>query len=298
MTSNTMLRAAAAVALISGSLVYLNRPVDAQLPVPEMVDPELGVRTAVAGLTTPIGLAFLPRGGARRSGEDLDCRIVTAPAEIGSVYAPNRRAGPAATMFVIEKSTGQVKLVVDGARYRRPCSISRSTSRPSADCSASRCTRAFRSGRTSTSTGPVARRRRPPIRSAPTPAPCDERAMLGEDTNADPAGAAARQSRRSLRLGRRDADLRSKHRSRCARSRPTARRSRRPERRGAESRRQSQRRSHSLRPGRQALRRHRRQRPARLAAEPRRGADAAVAPTTSSAVPSPTMRISRASCCG
>ena len=59
MTSNTILRVAVAAAFISGSLVYLNRSVEAQLPAPEMVDPELGVRTAVAGLTTPVGVAFL-----------------------------------------------------------------------------------------------------------------------------------------------------------------------------------------------------------------------------------------------
>ena len=59
MTSKPVLRAAMAATCIAAALVSLNRHVEAQLSPPEMVDPDLGVRTAVAGLTTPIGIAFL-----------------------------------------------------------------------------------------------------------------------------------------------------------------------------------------------------------------------------------------------
>src|SRR5688500_3779573 len=52
----------------------------AQEPSPQLLDPNLAVRTAVSGLTTPIGLAFLGTND----------------------------------WLVIEKDTGQVKRVVDG----------------------------------------------------------------------------------------------------------------------------------------------------------------------------------------
>lgn len=60
--------------------VGLLREVEAQTPTPTMLDPNLGVRTAVSGLTTPTAMAFLG---------DND-------------------------FFVIEKNTGRVKRVTDG----------------------------------------------------------------------------------------------------------------------------------------------------------------------------------------
>jgi aldose sugar dehydrogenase len=80
--------AAIAMAVAVG---YLNRPLQAQLPAPEMLDPELNVRSVVSGLTTPVSIAFLeshPFAFGRRSRSDF---------------------------FVLEKNTGQVKRVVDGA---------------------------------------------------------------------------------------------------------------------------------------------------------------------------------------
>jgi len=90
MVSNTILRLGLAATVLGGSLAYLNRPIDAQVTAPEMLDPDLGVRTIVSGLTTPVSLAFLDQdapGGGNQSRND---------------------------MFVLEKNTGQVKLVVDG----------------------------------------------------------------------------------------------------------------------------------------------------------------------------------------
>ena len=120
MTSNSMLRVAIAATFISGSLVYLNRSVEAQLPAPEMVDPELGVRTAVAGLTTPVGIAFLrdrtrdnDKEDDRSSSDDQSSGDRDDQGDVEELSA-NRRAATS-EMFVIEKSTGQVKLVVDGA---------------------------------------------------------------------------------------------------------------------------------------------------------------------------------------
>ena len=51
-----------AVAAASASLVFPSRTLRGQQPPPappEMVDPALRVNTAVSGLTTPIGIAFL-----------------------------------------------------------------------------------------------------------------------------------------------------------------------------------------------------------------------------------------------
>lgn len=70
-----LLAAAAAIALLAG----IGR-LDAQSSSPSMTVPNLSVRTALGGLTTPIGLAFLSD----------------------------------AEWLVIEKNTGQVRLVVDG----------------------------------------------------------------------------------------------------------------------------------------------------------------------------------------
>jgi glucose/arabinose dehydrogenase len=95
MTSKPLLRAAIAAMCVTAALVSLNRHVEAQLSPPEMVDPDLGVRIAVAGLTTPIGIAFL---NERNRGPGSD----------------DPAADDSSSMFVIEKVTGQVKLVVDG----------------------------------------------------------------------------------------------------------------------------------------------------------------------------------------
>ena len=75
MSSKTIWRLGFATSIAAASLAYLNRPLDAQLVVPEMLDPDLSVRSVVSGLTTPIGFAFLPsrskRGGDDdRSGDD------------------------------------------------------------------------------------------------------------------------------------------------------------------------------------------------------------------------------------
>jgi len=64
--------------VLLGGLTEQDR-VAAQQDSPLLLDPALGVRTALEGLTTPIGLAFLDEGA----------------------------------MFVVEKNTGQVKYVVD-----------------------------------------------------------------------------------------------------------------------------------------------------------------------------------------
>ena len=67
MSSQTIWRLGFATSMAVASLVYLNRPIDAQLAVPEMVDPDLSVTTVVTGLTTPIGFAFLPNRLERRA---------------------------------------------------------------------------------------------------------------------------------------------------------------------------------------------------------------------------------------
>ena len=121
MSSKTLWRLGFATAVATASFAYLNRPLGAQLVVPEMLDPDLSVRTVVSGLTTPIGVAFLPsrsnRGGGDDRGED---DLSGAGNETGSAgdegESQNGRRGPnrRAEMFVIEKSTGQVKHVVEG----------------------------------------------------------------------------------------------------------------------------------------------------------------------------------------
>ncbi len=135
MSSKMIWRFGFATSIAAASLAYLNRPLDAQLVVPEMLDPDLSVRSVVSGLTTPIGVAFLPsrsnRSGDDRRGDDL--RVSDAQGsegrgagnETGSRGSDNsgRPEGDGqedsgrirrTEMFVIEKTTGQVKLVVDG----------------------------------------------------------------------------------------------------------------------------------------------------------------------------------------
>ena len=83
MNHRNLMRVAGAGALIlAATLAYLTtRPITAQQPDPSVVDPNLAVRTVVSGLTTPIGAAFLGPGD----------------------------------MLVLEKNTGKVLRVVDGA---------------------------------------------------------------------------------------------------------------------------------------------------------------------------------------
>jgi glucose/arabinose dehydrogenase len=76
---------------IAASVGHLNRPLHAQPAAPEMLDPDLSVRSVVSGLTTPVGIAFLDAHG----------------------FAFGRRQH--SDFFVLEKNTGQVKRVVDGA---------------------------------------------------------------------------------------------------------------------------------------------------------------------------------------
>ena len=134
MSSKTIWRVGFAIAIAAAPLGYLSRPLDAQLAVPEMVDPDLSVRTVVTGLTTPIGVAFLPsrsRGGRDdRGGDDRLGSGDQTSADRGELQTASDNRGSDSSgredgqedngrrrrteMFVIEKSTGQVKLVVDG----------------------------------------------------------------------------------------------------------------------------------------------------------------------------------------
>jgi aldose sugar dehydrogenase len=123
MNSTTIWRLAPAICIAAASIAYLNRPVDAQQPptAPEMVDPELAVRTVIGGLTTPIGVAFLPTRG-RDDNDDQDDdrdRDNSGPGGGGDDEMNDLRRGHDPTrpidMFVIEKATGQVKRVVNGA---------------------------------------------------------------------------------------------------------------------------------------------------------------------------------------
>ena len=73
-------RAAVAALLGAAALAYVSRPVDAQLTPPTLTDPNLDVRVAATGLTTPVSLAFLA----------------------------------ANDMLVLEKNTGRVQRVTNG----------------------------------------------------------------------------------------------------------------------------------------------------------------------------------------
>ena len=74
-----------AVLTAAGGLIAgRSNTVEAQTPTPVMVEPNLAVRTEISGLITPIGIAFL---------------------------------GPNNGMLVIEKNTGQVQRIVDGAAH-------------------------------------------------------------------------------------------------------------------------------------------------------------------------------------
>src|SRR5687768_10261604 len=74
-------RVTLAAALAAGALVYAAHQADAQLVEPTLTDPNLRVRTAVSGLSQPVSLAFI---------------------------------GPS-QMLVVEKATGRVQHVVNGA---------------------------------------------------------------------------------------------------------------------------------------------------------------------------------------
>jgi glucose/arabinose dehydrogenase len=103
------------VALSAVSLAYTTRPLKAQLPAPEMLDPELSIRSVVSGLTTPVGMAFFnarhDRDAQLEEADDRERQDDARSDEEGE-----RDASPRARseMFVIEKNTGQVKHVVDG----------------------------------------------------------------------------------------------------------------------------------------------------------------------------------------
>ena len=121
-------RLGCAISMAAASLSYLNQPLSAQPPVPEMLDPDLSVRMVVGGLTTPIGVAFLPGRSNDNSGHDDDRR--GSGDRDGDNSGPGSRDGDRrdddrnrrSEMFVIEKSTGQVKLVVERRGHRARCS--------------------------------------------------------------------------------------------------------------------------------------------------------------------------------
>ena len=121
MKSQTIWRLGIAASL-AASIAYSGRPVDAQLAVPEMVDPDLAVRPAVTGLTTPIGIAFLPRhddDGRRDDDRDDDSGPggsddINRSGDDGSGRDGDDDRVTRRQMFVIEKNTGQVKLVTNG----------------------------------------------------------------------------------------------------------------------------------------------------------------------------------------
>ncbi len=119
MTLKTMWRLGLACVIAAGCLAYLSGPIDARQAVtPEMVDPALTVRRVVGELTTPIGIAFLPaRGRDDKGDEDQGDDDNSGPGGDGEddasrfqVRDPNRPID----MFVIEKSTGHVKRIVNG----------------------------------------------------------------------------------------------------------------------------------------------------------------------------------------
>jgi glucose/arabinose dehydrogenase len=114
-------RLGCAISIAAASLFYLNQPLSAQPPLPEMLDPDLTVRMVVGGLTTPIGVAFLPERSNDNRGHNDDDRRGSG-ARQGDTSGPgngdrdrrdDERRRPSG-MLVIEKSTGQVKLVVNG----------------------------------------------------------------------------------------------------------------------------------------------------------------------------------------
>lgn len=118
MNSKTIWRFGLAFAIVVTSVAYLNRSLDAQQPVPEMVDPDLTVKTVVGGFTTPIGVAFLPsRGRDDKDDSKDDDRDNSGSGGGDDDRLGNRRGNDPnrpIEMFVIEKMTGQVKRVVDG----------------------------------------------------------------------------------------------------------------------------------------------------------------------------------------
>jgi glucose/arabinose dehydrogenase len=114
MNSTSVVRLVLGATIVSASFAYLNRPLDAQLPAPEMVDPDLEVRSVVSGLTTPVGVAFLDATALDEQLEN-DSQLQSADrASVDTASAAASARSRRRDMFVIEKSTGQVKLVVDG----------------------------------------------------------------------------------------------------------------------------------------------------------------------------------------
>ena len=194
-------------------------------------------------------------------------------------------------MFVIEKTTGQVKLVVDGVVTATVLDLAVNSASERGLLGIALHPRFPRAAvrlplldvpHRGTARGSV---------QARTRETCDDAALARRRHQRHPAGAAARQPRRSLRVGRQGADLRSQ--PDLVAVVPGRRRAGAagPERRGAEPRRQSRRRRHPLRPRRQALRRHRRQRDAAAGCRTSPRGRRRRATTTSSAAPSRTTRI-------
>ncbi len=202
MKSNTLLRLGIVLTATAVSLPHLNQSLEAQPPAPTMVDPELSVRSAVSGLTTPVGMAFLPRGFRTVDRNRLEGAAVSDESPPAADLALDEfgRRGPV-EMFVIEKMTGQVKLVVDGAVTATVLDLAVNF--------------ASERGLLGIALHPRFPRRpfvylywtcrtadAPPDTFRPEAERCDESAMTGARYGRDPAGAAAREPRRSIHLER------------------------------------------------------------------------------------------------
>jgi glucose/arabinose dehydrogenase len=191
MTSKTIWRFGLASAIAAASLAYANRPLDAQQPAPEMVDPELTVRTAVSGLTTPIGVAFLPNRNDddKHDGKDVDDRDHdnSGPGGGGGNDDRDNNRGHndpkrPTEMFVIEKMTGQVKHVVDGVVTATVLDLAVNSASERGLLGIALHPRFPKTPYvylywTCRTTGT------PPVPPAPLARTCDESAMLGEDSN-------------------------------------------------------------------------------------------------------------------
>ena len=91
-------RLGCAISMAAASLSYLNQPLSAQPPVPEMLDPDLSVRMVVGGLTTPIGVAFLPGRSNDNSGHDDDDRDGPAMGRTDRAWQRRQRGNAATTI--------------------------------------------------------------------------------------------------------------------------------------------------------------------------------------------------------
>jgi glucose/arabinose dehydrogenase len=185
MTSIKTLRLAISTLAVAASLTYLGFSLRAQLPPPppppEMLDPDLSVRTVVSGLTTPVSIAFLDVRRSDDNDSDQDDNNGG-----NQNLDDNRQSGrdrrSRTELLVLEKNTGQVKHVVDGAVTGTALDLAvnfasergllgialhpRFPSRPFV----------YLYWTCRTAAAPVDPTRPDVLR-------CDERAMLGEDTN-------------------------------------------------------------------------------------------------------------------